>query len=286
MADTPTSLPNARIIRVYPHDYAQSDTESEAEAQYEEVTDDEEQHSISARLQQNQLYMDQQIAPPSGVSSWILEPQSWTITEGSPVILIRKPTVSNLSHLHLNPFIYRSIQSAGTLTDLARLLDTPGDWEERYDSVVADGYIIHSLNLFRDLADDNAESNIQSQFNGLVAAIARSLGIDSDSESETKIIVGGILARYQYNLRSKTGTHFLSTGGLNLIASEVRTHRTFGPGEMWYHRSRGIQVLSALYAFTCPTFLFTQRTHSTVPPSYLRSDSGNSLSKIPNAMPR
>ena len=28
---------------------------------------------------------------------------------------------------------------------------------------------------------------------------------------------------------------------------------------MWYHCSRGIQLLSALYAFNCPTFLFTQR---------------------------
>ena len=28
---------------------------------------------------------------------------------------------------------------------------------------------------------------------------------------------------------------------------------------MWYHCSRGIQILSALYTFNCPTFLFTQR---------------------------
>ena len=28
---------------------------------------------------------------------------------------------------------------------------------------------------------------------------------------------------------------------------------------MWYHSSRGIQVLTALYAFNCPTFLLTQR---------------------------
>jgi hypothetical protein len=80
-----------------------------------------------------------------------------------------------------------------------------------------------------------------------------------DTSSETKIIVGGILARYQYDLRSKTDPHFLNTSGLNLIASEAKTHRTFGLGEMWYHGSRGFQVLSALYAFNCPTFIFTQR---------------------------
>ena len=56
-----------------------------------------------------------------------------------------------------------------------------------------------------------------------------------DSKSKTKIIVGGILVRYQYDLRSKTDPHFASVAnGINLIASEAKTHLTFAPGEMWY----------------------------------------------------
>jgi hypothetical protein len=259
MADIPPSLPNARIIRVYPNDYAQSDTESEGDAQYEEVTEGGEQQSISARLQQNQLYMDQQIAPPSGESSWILVPQSWTTTEGSPVILIRRPTASNLSHFLLNPFIYRSIQAVDTLYDLAGLLDAPDDWEERCNSIVTDGYIIRALNRFRDMADDTAECNIRFGFLALITFIAHRLHIDLDSHIETKIIVGGILARYQYDLPSKSDLRFLDANSQNLIACQVKTHRSFGPGEMWYHYSRGVQVLSALYAFNCPTFLFTHR---------------------------
>lgn len=89
--------------------------------------------------------------------------------------------------------------------------------------------------------------------------ISYGLDIDLDTSSETKIIVGGILARYQYDLRSKTDPHFLITSGMNLIASEVKPHRAFAPREMWYHDTRGIQVLSALYAFNCTTFLFTHR---------------------------
>ena len=260
MAEITPLLADSHIIRTYPKDYAQSDTESEGEAQFEVDTEDEEQNSISTRLQQNQQYMDQQITPPSGENSaWILEPQAWETTEGSDVVLIRKPTASNLSHRLLNPFIYRNIYTAGTLDDLASLLDTPDDWEVRYNQVVADGRIIRKLNRFSALADDAAEATIQSQFIGLVEAIADRLGVDLVSDSETKIIVGGILARYQYDLRSKTDPHFLNTSGLNLIASEAKTHRTFGLGEMWYHGSRGIQVLSALYAFNCPTLLFTQR---------------------------
>ena len=44
-----------KIIRTYPKDYAQSDTVSEGESQFEVGTEDEEQNSISSRLHQNQL---------------------------------------------------------------------------------------------------------------------------------------------------------------------------------------------------------------------------------------
>ncbi|KAH6580295.1 hypothetical protein BASA61_009726 [Batrachochytrium salamandrivorans] len=74
----------------------------------------------------------------------------------------------------------------------------------------------------------------------------RSLRVRIGPRSKTNIIVGGILARYQYDLRSKTDPHFLNTEGLDLIASEATTHPTFPPGEMWYHSSRGIQSLSAM----------------------------------------
>ncbi|KAH9256477.1 hypothetical protein BASA81_005391 [Batrachochytrium salamandrivorans] len=115
------------------------------------------------------------------------------------------------------------------------------------------------MNRFRNLPDDTLEGDIQSGFSGLVNIVAASLRVRIGPRSKTNIIVGGILARYQYDLRSKTDPHFLNTEGLDLIASEATTHRTFPPGEMWYHSSRGIQVLSAMYAFNCPTFLFTQK---------------------------
>jgi hypothetical protein len=152
-------LAESHIIRTYPNDYAQSDTESEA--QFEEDSEDEDQTSIATRLMENQLYMDQKITPPSEENSaWKLEPQTWKTAEGANVVLIRKPTASNLSHRLLNPFIYRNIHSAGTLDDLASLLDTPDDWEVRYNQVVADGRIIRKLNRFSALADDAAESDI------------------------------------------------------------------------------------------------------------------------------
>ena len=277
MAETTPTLPDAHIVRTYSECYATTDTESEGEARFEASSGDadrqdisvileEDRQDISVRLEQNQQFMDRQINPTSGESSsWILEPQSWKTTESSEVILstevilIRKPTASNLSHRLLNPFIYRSIQNVGALENLASLLCTPEDWADRYNQVVYDGRILAKLASFRDLPNDAAESDIQARFIGIVEAIAYRLGIHVNASSKTKIIVGGIMARSQYDLRSKTDPHFMNSAGRNLIASEVKTHRTFGFREMWYHGSRGIQVLSAMYAFNCPTFLFTQK---------------------------
>jgi hypothetical protein len=259
MAVITPSLPDARLVRTYPKDYADTDTESEGEAQFEVDTEDEEQYSITTRLEQNKQYMDRQITPASGENSaWLLEPQTWKTTEGTDVVLVRKPTASNLSHRLLNPFIYRNIQNVGTLDALATLLDTPDDWETNYNQIVRDGRIIRMINRFIALPEDTLEADIQWQFGGLVSTIAYALDIDLVSSSETNIIVGGILARYEYDVRSKCDPHFLNADGVHLIASEAKTRRTFGLGEMWYHSSRGIQVLSALYAFNCPTFLFTQ----------------------------
>ena len=253
MSQIAPTLADSHMVRIYPGDYAPSDTESEREVQFEADEQDEDLVSISTRLWQNGQYMDEQI------SAWMLKRQTWNTTEDDPVILIRKPTASNLSHRLLNPFIYRNIQNACSLNQLATLLDTPDDWEMRYNEVVEDGYIIQLMNRFRNLPDDTLEGDIQSQFNSIVSVIARDLRLLIDSKSGTKIIVGGILARYQYDLRSMTDPHFVNQSGLNLIASEAKTHLTFSPGDMWYHGSRGVQVLSALYAFNCPTFLFTHR---------------------------
>ena len=259
MAEITPSLPDVHLVRTYSKDYADTDTESEGGAQFAVDREDVEQSSISYRLQENQQFMDSQITPASGENSaWLLEPQTWKTTDGTDVVLVRKPTASNLSHRLLNPFIYRNIQNVGTLDALASLLDTPDDWESKYNQIVRDGRIIRKLNRFSALPEDTLESDIQASFIGLVEAIAYRLDVDLVSRSGTKIIVGGILARYEYDVRSQCDPHFLNADGFHLIASEAKTRRTFGLGEMWYHSSRGIQVLSALYAFNCPTFLFTQ----------------------------
>jgi hypothetical protein len=201
MAEITPSLPGAHLVLTYPKDYADTVTESEGEVQFEIDTEDEEQYSISTRLQQNQQYVDLQITPASGEhSAWLLESQTWKTIEGTDVVLVRKPSASNLSHRLLNPYIYRNIRNVGNLDSLATLLNTPDDWETNYNQIVRDGRIIRMLNRFISLPEDTLEADIQFQFAGLISTIADRLDVDLVSSSETKIIVGGILARYEYDV--------------------------------------------------------------------------------------
>jgi len=272
------TLADASIVRTYPENYAGTDSESEEEAQFEGDAEDTVHCPILTRLHQNRQYMDNQITPVNGQpSAWVLEPQNWPTSQGTNVVLVRKPTASNLSHRLLNPFIYRNIGNVGSLDALATLLGTPTDWEVTYDRIVNDNRIPNQLRLFSDFPDDTSEADIQFEFTSLVAVIAYQLGLVCRTSSETKIIVGGILARHEYDVRSKSDPHILNTDGVNLIATEVKTRRTFGPGDMWYHSSRGIQVLSALYAFNCPTFLFTQGQWKL----FVENDARNSILTFP-----
>ena len=65
----------------------------------------------------------------------------------------------------------------------------------RYNQIVADGRIIRKLNRFSALADGTAEIDIRCRFIGIVQTISFRLDMDLDTSTETKIIVGGILAR-------------------------------------------------------------------------------------------
>ncbi len=120
-------------------------------------------------------------------------------------------------------------------------------------------FIFDLMTQMRELAQDSLESDVQFNFAGLVTVIATKLSVALAPKSESKVIVGGILVHYQYDLRGSTDPRFVHPRTkLGIIASEVKTDKTFGEGAIWYHQSRGVQVLSTLYAHNCPTFLLTQ----------------------------
>ena len=252
----PTS-PDSRVIRTYKI----TDNESEEELDLEnESDDDEDRTSIEMRLQQNTEYFENQRLLRTGTKSdWIVKAQKNKTSKGETVELISRPTASNLSHRLLNPYIYRNIKEIESLNHLATLLETPNEWESIFNTLMSKRIIAEEFQIFNELPDDASEARIQNCFIGLVDYISALLDMNVILDSSTKIIVGGILAKHPYDLRSQTDPHFLYRNRVNVIATEVKTHKSFPLGEMWYHGSRGIQTLSALYSFNCPTFLFTQK---------------------------
>ena len=143
---------------------------------------------------------------------------------------------AKMSHRLLNPYIYRDIQDIGDLDALATLLDAPGNWLERYDHVRRNSFVIRTMEVLRSLPGDTSEANIKCQVNCLVTFISIILGLCPLPNAQTKIIIGGILATHQYDLRSSIGLHFLTFCGKSMIAFEAKRDRTFTDQEMWYHR--------------------------------------------------
>lgn len=134
----------------------------------------------------------------------ISEVQTHQTSEGQNVILIFRPTASHIFHRLLNPYVYRYIKYLGSLDFMAQLLKSPREWEVRYMNIVRDRRILEQMDRFRALAAGTPESNIQFQLAMRVSNIAHDLGVEIETQSETQVVVGGILAHYEYDFRSNT----------------------------------------------------------------------------------
>lgn len=243
-----------REIRTYPDT---SVPEVEPNAEPPEIESDEEvQLPMNDRLLRNIVYMEERIkAEPT----WVLTPQTRNTSEGVPIQLIVRPTASLLYHNSLNPYLYRTVGDIPDMNHLATLLRAPLDWQAQYDRVFANRCIADALTAFMALPDDTPEITIEHAFVGIVSNIAILLGLSIGSTSQTKVVVGGPLAKHEYDLRSSTDTHFFKLfSNIKMIASEAKTKKSFPPLHVWYNTSRGVQVFAALYAHGCPTFLYTQ----------------------------
>ncbi len=228
----------------------------EPDIQLQEDCNDEGNISAALRLEENTEFMDRLMAPPT---PWILLPQTSSTVQGVPIILIKKPTASALSYRVLHPFLYRRIKDVGSLNDLAYLLRSPSDWELKYDRMMQDGRVFKSMVKLRQMPEDMTKSNIQANFNSLIAVIAFLLNVSIQPMPDNKITVGGILAHYEYDINGTTDLHIVNEDDRVLIATVCTTHTSLGDGDVWYRESRGVQVFSALYASNAPVFLYSNR---------------------------
>lgn len=145
-----------------------------------------------------------------------------------------------------------------SLDGLAELLETPPGWEQQAERINNIPAVIDALNGFRSLPASELASNVELGFGNLVSQVAANLGRNVQPRRETKVGIGGNLARANYNYISFTDIYAVRMDGRPVIATEIKRKVMFPLGHVWYQSSRGAQLLAALYNYHCPTFLLTQ----------------------------
>ena len=186
----------------------------------------------------HQEYMKRQVEP---ATPWVLVPNIRDVTNEA-IVIIKKPTASKMKHHLLHPALFRHIQGLETLDDFAQMVGAPLDWKEQYERALEDrgGPVQRAVRRFRGLLENAPETEVQNGFSEIVMKmdVALQLG-ELVLNSDTKVVVGGILAYSQYDLRSQTDVNFLNDDGLRVLATEVNTMKTFSEEEMWHKESRG-----------------------------------------------
>jgi hypothetical protein len=245
-------LEDIRTIRVLgdirvPEDNVEEDTAPEIEdSDIEEDTPD-----IAGLCARNQHYLD------AVKAKWNLQTHDLGNVENIQIII--NPTASEMNYKLLHPSFYCDVNDLGNLEDLAKLVNAPANWRQTYDMLVAtSGIIVRLFNTLNGLPEGCSEANVSISFAQLVTTVAAILNVHLTSEAETPTAVGGLLVDSNLFLRSNTDVHFLKNGR-NVIASELKSASAFSDRAVWYRDSRGIQVLTAMYAYKCPTFLASQK---------------------------
>ena len=242
-----------RSVRVLTDLKANDDTTSEDDNDSvdSEVSDIEDEIALETILQRNRAYLLNQIA------TWSV--QTTQLASGERVQVILKPRASKMNYKLLYPSIFCKLKNLGGLDNLATLVKAPTDWKTTYDAKISkNASILSAFARYKGLAENASEPVISAHFNGLVTAMAVILETHIGAFQETPIAVNGILIENEYFLRSNTDIHFRKNGRA-VIATELKTHRAFPDGAIWYRDSRGIQALSAMYGHGCTTFLASQK---------------------------
>ena len=174
--------------------------------------------------------------------------------------LIISPTASDMAHSFLHPNLYRNLQEISSLDAFAQMRGVGPEWRESYRDAIEDTYVRISLCALQNLSRDENEATVETHFSKLVNEIARCLEVYVCPYAQKNIIVGGLLAMNEYDFRSKVDTYFVdSEAGVCRLATEAKNEKTWPANSLWYRKSRGVQVLSAMYHFNCPTILYTSK---------------------------
>ena len=179
---------------------------------------------------------------------WAFDPDIRDVNDPT-IVMIEKPTASQFKHHVLHPSLYRNIQGLTSLDYFARLVGAPEDWEARYERACQfrPDSIKRTSRLLSQLPRDSPETRIETKLSDAIIAMNTALEqVELQSERENKVVVGGTLAYSQYDVKSQTDLYFTNLAGECVLATEIKTDRSFPEGEIWYKKSRG----SLLYIFS------------------------------------
>ncbi|KAI3646211.1 hypothetical protein MP228_009139 [Amoeboaphelidium protococcarum] len=233
-------------------------------------SEDDTEALINAKLLANRAFLDDERARWEMVDS--------TLYNSNDFKIVKKPTASQMHHLVLNPYLQRGLQSIATIDDLANLVGAPSNWSEICDQKVMDDVAVDLI--YRDfvgLDESTSEIIVESMFESLVVRIGSCLGIIIYHRPQSPFIVGGILARSQYDIRGRSDTIFQDRSQNFILATECKKASAFVADKLWHHGSRGIQTLSTMYRTGCPTILFSQKAFKL----FVENESRNSVFSWP-----
>ncbi|KAI3643694.1 hypothetical protein MP228_009858 [Amoeboaphelidium protococcarum] len=218
---------------------SESDVESQLSVESLDIevgSEDDTDALMNAKLLANRTFLDDERARWEMVDSALYNSDDFKI--------VKKPTASQMHHLVLNPFLYRGLQPIATLDDLAGLVGAPSNWSEICDQkVMSDVAVDLIYRDFVSLDESTSEIIVESMF----------------ERPQIPFIVGGILARSQYDIRGRSDTIFQDRSQNFILATECKKASAFVADKLWHHGSRGIQTFSTMYRSGCPTILFSQK---------------------------
>uniref|UniRef100_A0A7S0LWX7 Uncharacterized protein n=1 Tax=Cryptomonas curvata TaxID=233186 RepID=A0A7S0LWX7_9CRYP len=252
---TKQCLGEVRTIRVLANILELGDIDEEDTAPDTEDSDIEDDSNLEQLLVRNRAYLNSERA---NTVKWNVQDQILENDETISVVI--KPTASEMNYKLLHPSFYCDLNYLGELDDLATLVNAPDNWKQQFDQhLVSNQIILDSFNTLKDLPDYCPEGHVSHSFTQLVSQMAFSLGIQGISSiSETPIAVSGLLVDSSLFLRSNTDVHFTKYGR-NVIGTELKSAAAYPEGAVWYRGCRGIQALSAMYAYKCPIFVANQK---------------------------
>jgi hypothetical protein len=222
--------------------------------------DDELRGDIAQTQALNLVFLENKVE----VDEWTLDDPVFCSLINQDTQVVQKPTASKIYSQCLTPWIYRTLKDLGGLPNLALNLGAPNNWPAICETVLANPTVRRFLTRFQNITPDREESVVQDCFNSLVNKVINVLDdlfpclSEMHNSNNTTIRVGGILAQYTLDVRSKADSTFRIFDGPFLIATEIKTAKSFRVGRaVWHNKSRGAQIICALYGFNCPAFLLT-----------------------------